>query len=324
MFAFDFLSIFINSEFYLRSWCPVWRFGVPARDYLPTLPPASTMDGERDEIVSILPIHYSDALGSNIQIHQFPLLTRPLQAPPSAVLSGKRITARLKSQARRFEMHVPVDTRPEVCNVERSKELGSARLEDDRDKNQELKEKSRDDEDPRLSEVRLRSEEAPQKGTYVVGIVRDSKLHLHPIGETHQFRPTLTYLDLLSRKNKRSRGGDSESDSDDGPPADPDEAVPAPVPKREKKSAGDAKEVHVTARKSDDQGGLGQGGLSTVRREMLHIIRAEEDEKWESLNFCDASMSESSTAFEGLFSQSDESLECSTNITTFLKSIPGL
>lgn len=91
-------------------------------------------------------------------------------------------------------------------------------------------------------------------------------------------------MDILSRKNKRTRGAGSDSDSDDGPPPDPDEVAP---PKKEKKAAGEAKEVHVSARKSDDQSGLGgQGSLSAVRREILHIIRVEEEERWESLAFC--------------------------------------
>jgi len=104
-----------------------------------------------------------------------------------------------------------------------------------------------------------------------------------------QLRPTLTYLDVLSRKNKRSRAGESDSDSDDGPPPDPDESLPTP-PKKEKKPPGEAKEVHVTARKTDDAAGLGQGGMSAVRREMLHIIRTEEEERWETLDFCDVTV----------------------------------
>ncbi|KAF8973891.1 DNA-directed RNA polymerase III subunit Rpc5 [Flammula alnicola] len=277
---------------------------------------------DNDELVSTLPIHYSDVLAPNIQIHQFPLLIRPLQAPPSAVLSGKRITARYKLQTRRLEIHVPVDTRSEVYNVEKSKALGSGRLQDDREKNQQRN--VRDDDDPRLSEVRLRSEEIIQRGVHVLGIVRDGKLHLHPISEAHQLRPTLTYLDILSRRNRRSRGTGSDSDSDDGPPPDPDEVAPVVAPKKEKKAPTDVREVHVTARKSDDQNGSGQGGLSAVRREMLHIIRSEEDEKWEDLEFCDVTTEQSSTAFESIFSQKDEALECSTNISTFIKSIQGL
>jgi len=126
---------------------------------------------ENDELISVLPIHFSNALSPNLQIHQFPLLTRPLQAPPSAVLSGKRITARIKTNARRLEIHIPVDTRPEVFNAEKAKEFGNGRVEDDREKNQAGQQ--REDEEPRLSEVRLRSEEIPQRGVHLLGVVRD-------------------------------------------------------------------------------------------------------------------------------------------------------
>lgn len=125
---------------------------------------------------------------------------------------------------------------------------------------------------------------------------------MHPISETHQFRPTLTYLDILSRKSKRSLGADSDSDSDDGPPPDPDEVVPVVASKKEKKAAGDAKEVHVSARKSEDQSGPGQGGLSAVRREMLHIIRTEENEQWEDLEFHDVTVGISHRPYSFSFS----------------------
>ncbi|KAG6832467.1 hypothetical protein H0H92_001513 [Tricholoma furcatifolium] len=261
------------------------------------------MEDQDDELISVLPIHYSTGQLPHIHIHQFPLLTRPLQAPPSAVLSGKRITARIKPQVRRLEVHVPADTRAEVWNVERSKELGTARADDDREKNQETKDKEREGEEHRLGEIRMQSEEISQKGTYMLGIVRD---------------------DALSRKNRRNRPGD-ESDSDEGPPPDPDEPAPAPAPKKEKKPAGESREVHVTARKTEDKGGGQiQGGLSIVRREMLQAIRAEEDEEWEDLQFHDVTTHESAEALEGVFCQSEESLDCKTDITTFLKKIQGL
>lgn len=131
-------------------------------------------DMDEDPVVSVLPIHYSNSLCPNLQIHQFPLLNRPLQAPPSAVLSGKRIRARIKPHVRRLEVHVPTDTRPGFWNSDRGKELGAARVDDDRDKNQEVgKGKQREEEEPRLGEVRMRSEQIPQKGAYMLGIVRD-------------------------------------------------------------------------------------------------------------------------------------------------------
>ncbi|GBE78334.1 hypothetical protein SCP_0112190 [Sparassis crispa] len=285
------------------------------------------MDAEDDHLVNVLPIHFSNTLAPNVHIHQFPLLTRPLQVPPSAAASGKHIRARLKPGVRRLEVHVPVDTRSEVWNTERSKELGKARVEDDKEKNQELaKVKQREEEEPRLSEVRMRSEQVPQVGAYVLGIVQDGQLHLHPISETHQLRPTLTYMDILTRKNKRGRGGEgSDDDSDDGPPPDPDEPAPAPAPKKEKKPAVDAKEVQVSVRKtSDDKGMHFQGGLTAVRREMLTIMHAEEDEKWDDYEYCDGEAAESNNAFEAVFSRNVERLECKTDITNVLKDIRGL
>lgn len=95
--------------------------------------------------------------------------------PPSAAASGKRIRARVKSGVRRLEVHVPVDARPEVWNTERSKDLGAARVTDDRERNQEpvQKGKQREVEEHRLSEVRLRGEAVSHNGAYVLGIMRD-------------------------------------------------------------------------------------------------------------------------------------------------------
>ncbi|KAL0575983.1 hypothetical protein V5O48_005983 [Marasmius crinis-equi] len=123
------------------------------------------MDGE-DELVTSLPVRYSNKL--SLQVHQFPLLTRPLQVPPSAEASGKRITARVKPNVQRLEIHVPSDTRPEVWNSQRGYDLGAGQRLDDREKNQEQKREA--DEEPRLSNVRMRSEQIVHKGgnyTYI-------------------------------------------------------------------------------------------------------------------------------------------------------------
>ncbi|KAJ4486309.1 DNA-directed RNA polymerase III subunit Rpc5 [Lentinula aciculospora] len=270
-----------------------------------------------DEIINRIPIRLSNRL--SLQIHQFPLLSRPLQAPPSAEASGKRITARIKPQSHVLEIHVPADTRLEVYNSERSHEFGKGRLDDDREKNQERKGKGREEEEPRLAEIRLRSEEIPQRNVQMLGIVHDNELHLHPINATHQFRPTLTYLDILSRKSKRRGGDDSDSDSDDGPPPDPDEPAPAIVPKKKEKkaAAAEAKEVQVSARRTDDKAGnLSQ--LSNARKEMLAIIRAEQDESWQNLEYCGMKTEEAGHSLDQFFSYNKEVLYCSADVTTFL------
>lgn len=98
-------------------------------------------------------------------------------------------------------------------------------------------------------------------------------------------------MDILSRRSKRSWGGTSDSDSDDGPPPDPDELTRIPVAKKEKRPTGELKEVQVSARKIEDKGSAqGLGGLSTVRKEILHTIRVEEDVSWEDLQFYDVSV----------------------------------
>ena len=138
------------------------------------------MEGD-DEVVGVMPIHYTNSLGPNIAVLQFPLLTRPLEVPPSAAASGKRIKARIKPNVRKLEVHVPADTRFEVWNKERAAILGAARLDDDKERNQESKMKQREGEQPRLSEVRLSSEGIPHTGTYMMGVVRNG---MPPLGRS--------------------------------------------------------------------------------------------------------------------------------------------
>ena len=135
------------------------------------------MEGD-DEVVGVMPIHYTNTLAPNVLVLQFPLLTRPLEVPPSAAASGKRIKARIKPNVRKLEVHVPADIRPEVWNKERAAILGTARLEDDKERHQEPKVKQREGEQPRLSEVRMSSEEIPRAGTYMLGVVRNGMYSL--------------------------------------------------------------------------------------------------------------------------------------------------
>lgn len=138
--------------------------------YFSTLPMSTSAD---DPVVAVLPIHLSTALSPNIHLHQFPLLSRPLQVPPSAAQSGKKIRARLKPKCSRIEVHVPVDTRPDVWNKDRAQELGQARATDDAEKNFASKKGKEPAADQRLSEVRMKSEQTPQRGAYMLGVVRD-------------------------------------------------------------------------------------------------------------------------------------------------------
>jgi len=281
---------------------------------------------EGDVVRHSIPIYFTNSLAPNLHLHQYPLLTRSLAVPPSAELAGKRIRARYKPKCGKVEVHVPLDTRSDVFNAEKGREMGEGRAEEDRlEAGENVKAKAKDEDEDRqyrLNEVRMASEKVPMQGVYMIGVMRDGELHLQPITETLQLRPTMGYLDALSKKSNSRHGAGSDSD-EDGPPPDPDDPTPvAPTPKKEKKAAGPAKEVQVTARKVDPSGQL--GGLSSVRREMLLKIREEADEKWENLDWRSATTAESEDTFESLFSSKHDPLTCTSSIVDVLADIKGL
>ncbi|GJJ09479.1 hypothetical protein Clacol_003702 [Clathrus columnatus] len=283
------------------------------------------MDSD-DPIVAILPVLFTTTLAPNLHLHQFPLLYRSLQVPPSASESGKRIRSRYKPRSGRLEVQVPVDVRKEVWNPDKGLEFGRARAEEDAERSfSERKKVRQTDTEHRLNDVRLRSERIAERGDYMLGIVRDGRLHLHPISQTHQLRPSLTYLDVLSQQLKRSKTLGSESDSDEAPPPDPDEPVASTsaTKLKKEKQVSESKEIQVIAKKSteDKTGSLHfQGGMSQIRREMLIIIRDEAEEQWVDLQYCDMENKDSLSIIEALSGQNDSTLLklriCQTTINT--------
>lgn len=253
-------------------------------------------DGPR--LVQTIPIRISNAVEPEVEVHQFPLLTRPLQVPPSAQESGKRIRARSKPQTGRYEVHVPADTRPDVWNQDRAREHGAARGEEDAEEGPgpaATTGKTKHKEEPparKLAEVRMRSDATADRAVYMLGVVRDGELHLHPVSRTLQFRPTMTYLDVLARKSRPRRQGGAGSDSDDGPPPDPDEPAAPPPTKSKSKSAPEAREVQLSAKKAnDDKFAQSMGSLTQVRKDILMTLRQEAEETWEDWEYCDADVS---------------------------------
>lgn len=116
-----------------------------------------------DPVVSVIPVQLSSALDPHLQLHQFPLMTRPLVVPPSASTAGRDISARRKPLADRLEIHVPFDTREDIWNSRRGLEYGDARGEEDGKKPSAREER-------RLEELRLRSERVLHRGVYMLGI----------------------------------------------------------------------------------------------------------------------------------------------------------
>lgn len=139
------------------------------------------MEEEEDELLVSLPIHYSENLHPNLHLHQFQLLTRRLEVPPTAASAGKIINARYKPNAGRYEIHVPNDVRPEVWHAARGQSFGTARYQEDREEAtlHDTKFKEKEAPEMRLNETRLISDRVPHAGEYVLGVVRDGVTQIY-------------------------------------------------------------------------------------------------------------------------------------------------
>lgn len=251
-----------------------------------------------DPVVSVIPIQLSSGLDPHLQLHQYPLLTRPLVVPPSASRAGKTISARRKPVADRLEIHVPFDTREEVWNARRGLEYGDARSEEDGKKSSAREER-------RLEELRLQSERVTHRGIYMLGVWRGDRLHLHPISATYKFRPHLGYIDVLSQKTRRKSADDEESEEDPGVEDDKNA--------RPKKGKKDTREVHMVARKTD---GTYSSSMSDTRREMLRAIGAEESEGWVPIKYYDEDAS--AKLLDQIVVPNDTLLECTSTLASML------
>lgn len=121
-------------------------------------------------------------------------------------------------------------------------------------------------------------------------IFQSGRLHLHPIAEIQQFRPTLTYLDVLTRQKAKPAAYEEEDD-------DNADAVPA----------GKAREVVVSARGGEQSGG-GMGQMTGLRREMIATARKEQKEAWVDLEWFDEAVSTPFSIHPRLFSPSPSDL----------------
>ena len=130
---------------------------------------------QEDELIASLPIHFSHALSPNLHIHQFQLVTRSLEVPPTAAQAGKTIRARYKPSNGRYEIHIPNDVRPDVWNAPNGQRYGAARYDEDKDDAamHSTKFQEKEMQDMRLNDTRLLSRQSEHVGEYVLGVVHD-------------------------------------------------------------------------------------------------------------------------------------------------------
>lgn len=219
---------------------------------------------------------------------------------------GKQFGAGVLDQQERGEAR---DAAEGKSNKKRKKTKGEEQAEqEERARREEMRDNRR------LDKISYSSTTVPDVTNYLVGIVKHGQssisvvssrrsasdfdpltttdaLHLSPLTQTYQLRPSLTYLDhllTLERRRKREqRHPDSDSEGD---------ISDTEIKKEE------AKAVQVSVKQSVDlsgggafgkMGGGGGGGLANGRAGagLFAPLRAEEGEQWQELEYYHADVS---------------------------------
>ncbi|WVQ70739.1 hypothetical protein IAR50_000261 [Cryptococcus sp. DSM 104548] len=266
----------------------------PSTTYIPRQPspplpdlktrsfPAADADSDEDdaddEPVATLPVYMSSALlqQGGVDIYQYPLQHRDISVPTWARDRGKTISARVKENAARVEVEIPVDAGTAYWREDRASDLGfvvdvangddgtvggygfGGKEKDGKGKGKAPKKR----EEKWGDKMRLSSELVPNASGYYTGLIRDGALHLCPVSRVFQFRTSLGYLDAADQKGKK---GFKSNDSDDEDAAKKKKGPPPPVKPR---------------RVLDDEENDGTGSIKDFRNKMWAMAQKEDEDEW--------------------------------------------
>ncbi|GAA6001863.1 hypothetical protein JCM10207_002356 [Rhodosporidiobolus poonsookiae] len=302
--------------------------------------PSDDDDDEDDPVVRRLPVYYSPQFLHSLALLQYPdrpphpdsahpLLPPSLQpdwANDPAQSAGK-LSTKYKPKTQHLEITVPMEKHPDRWNEDTAKVLAQGVVEDrdrERERAQEGKRGRRkrkdaaDDEDEqrykedkearRLDKMVLASTGVPEVTSYLVGVVKNDALHLNPVNQTFQLRPSLTYLDnLLAIERRAKRAAQAGEDDTD------DDVSDTELKKEE------AKAVQVSVKSGDavGKGPLG-GGNGRAGASLFAPLRAEEMESWKPLEHHHARTDAASKAFNRLFAPTKQKLTSTTKPKEYL------
>jgi len=147
-------------------------------------------------------------------------------------------------------------------------------------------------------------------GRCFVGVLRSDSLHLSPLYQTLQLRPTLSYLDRLSflekQARRKQRMATMEEDSEDDDMMDEDEEV------KKKKPPPKAVQVSVKSTSGDSSSNRGPS--------LFDPLRKFEDEDWQEMEHFHSETQEANEAFESLICENpQDNLICKTEIHELLQ-----
>lgn len=232
-------------------------------------------------------------------------------APPRVQLE-----ARYKPSSQHLEVDIPVEKNSQRYNRERGQSMAqgviravtTADTGDDEDAKGKGKKRSRkvkedtpkpiedEDEQPKeLEKITYRSTSVPDVTNYLVGVVKDGEhgpstaaglvadaargsgsLHLSPVTQTFQMRPSLSYLDnIITLERRRKREAKANADSDHESEA---EISDTEIKKEEAKAVQVSVKLNAEGASRAPGGGNGRADAS-----LFAPLRAEEGETWVKL-----------------------------------------
>ncbi|KAG2181051.1 hypothetical protein INT43_008633 [Umbelopsis isabellina] len=250
-------------------------------------PEASTSNSvnvteEEDEIVQEIPVYLSTKLAQNLYLFQYPLRQLPFKPETGPC------AARIKPKSNMLEVDIPLDTRAPTYDKARGDDLAAAvsgekfKTVFDQDDNDYS---GRPQTRALLDKQTLGSTLIPSKTKYLVGVLRDKELHVTPLTNTVQLRPTLSYIDKSDEKEKASMKRAQQEEVKEEPKA--------PVSKPQT--------VQMSVINAENE--------NAPRKNMYSLsVRNADDESWVKLEYFDETTIAADAMYGDLFSSSKEPL----------------
>lgn len=250
-------------------------------------PEASTSNSvnvteEEDEIVQEIPVYLSTKLAQNLYLFQYPLRQLPFKPETGPC------AARIKPKSNMLEVDIPLDTRAPTYDKARGDDMASAvsgekfkTVFDQEDNDYSGRPQTR----ALLDKQTLGSTLIPSKTKYLVGVLRDKELHVTPLTNTVQLRPTLSYIDKSDEKEKASMKRAQQEEVKEEPKA--------PV--------GKPQTVQMSVINAENE--------NAPRKNMYSMsVRNADDESWVKLEYFDETTIAADAMYGDLFSSSKEPL----------------
>ena len=164
---------------------------------------------EDDPVIKEYDVCASQMLAKYLHIFQFPV------HPAARGLTSTPRATRIKPNAGVIEIDMPVDTKRPVYDTQRGMELGCSMA------GKRYMDYAGDGGSgrscPQFDTLTLCSTRVPQHACYAAGYIKNGQLHLTPVANTLQFRPSLKYLDRIDDLERASHKAALDDEASDNP-----------------------------------------------------------------------------------------------------------